>query len=123
MATRTNKKLTVTEETIPTISEAPLSAAELRDKIAWRAYEIFLARNGAPGDELGDWLIAEHEISATYSAPITFADNVVSINSMATKRKRASTTQTTKAKTTGSSTSKSKTASAPRLRKRKETSE
>lgn len=121
MATRTNKKLNVTEETPPTISEAPLSDTELRNKIAWRAYEIYLARNGAPGDALGDWLIAEHEISATNSAPITFADNVVPINSIATKRKRASTTKTTTAKTTGSSTSK--TASAPRLRKRKETGE
>jgi Protein of unknown function (DUF2934) len=27
-----------------------------------RAYEVFLARAGAPGDEVSDWLIAESEI-------------------------------------------------------------
>ena len=123
MATRTHKKLKATEESIPITAEAPVSAAELRDKIVARAYEIFLARNGAPGDSLSDWLIAEHEITASLSTPITIADNVVPITSVTAKRKRALTPQTTKAKTTGSSTSKSKTAGAARLRKRKETSE
>lgn len=123
MTTRKNKKLNITPETPPRIPEAPLSAAELHGKIVARAYEIFLARNGAPGDSLSDWLIAEHEITASLSTPITIADNVVPITSVTAKRKRASTMQTTKSKTTSSSTPKSKTARAPRLRKRKETSE
>lgn len=34
------------------------------DKIARRAYEIFLERNGAPGNPLEDWVRAEREILA-----------------------------------------------------------
>ena len=30
--------------------------------IRLRAYEVFLARAGAPGDEVSDWLIAEREV-------------------------------------------------------------
>jgi hypothetical protein len=32
------------------------------DEIRARAYEIFLSRNGAPGDEVEDWLQAEREL-------------------------------------------------------------
>lgn len=32
------------------------------DKIALRAYEIYLERNGAPGNPLEDWVRAEREI-------------------------------------------------------------
>ena len=32
--------------------------------IATRAYEIFKARNGEPGDPVSDWLQAERELSA-----------------------------------------------------------
>lgn len=36
-----------------------------------RAYEIFLARNGGPGDHLSDWIQAEQELnSASQVAPI-----------------------------------------------------
>ena len=34
------------------------------DKIAKRAHEMFLARGGAPGFELDDWLQAERELKA-----------------------------------------------------------
>ncbi len=34
------------------------------NQIASRAYEIYLARGGRPGDALGDWLAAEHELRA-----------------------------------------------------------
>lgn len=34
------------------------------DQIAVRAYEIYLERNGAPGDPLEDWVRAEREILA-----------------------------------------------------------
>lgn len=123
MATRTNRKPKVTEESVPILPSAPLSAAELQDRIAARAYEIYLARNGASGDDLNDWLTAEHEICATFSNTVAFADNVVPITSATSKRKRASTTQTAKSTTAGSSTLKQKTASAPRTRKRKEVSD
>jgi len=32
--------------------------------VAQRAYEIFLARNGAPGDPVADWLQAEYELKS-----------------------------------------------------------
>lgn len=35
-----------------------------REQIAKRAREIFLARGGAPGNELDDWLQAERELKA-----------------------------------------------------------
>ena len=33
------------------------------EQIRQRAYEIYVSRNGAPGDEVQDWLQAEHEFS------------------------------------------------------------
>jgi len=33
-----------------------------REEIALRAYEIFLRRGGAPGNELADWVLAEREL-------------------------------------------------------------
>lgn len=36
--------------------------APTTDAIQLRAYEIFLERNGAPGDPLGDWVRAENEL-------------------------------------------------------------
>jgi hypothetical protein len=35
---------------------------EMDERIRKRAYEIYLARGGAPGRELDDWLQAEQEI-------------------------------------------------------------
>ena len=34
------------------------------EKIRLRAYEIYVSRGGAPGDELQDWLKAEQELRA-----------------------------------------------------------
>ena len=34
----------------------------LDEEIRHRAYEIYLARDGQPGDELDDWLQAEREL-------------------------------------------------------------
>lgn len=39
------------------------------DQIAKRAYEIYLERNGAPGNPLEDWVRAEREITALASKP------------------------------------------------------
>ena len=41
------------------IGEKPQPTEE---EIRNRAYEIYCARNGAAGDELGDWLKAESEL-------------------------------------------------------------
>jgi hypothetical protein len=32
------------------------------EEVARRAYEIYLSRNGAPGDPVSDWLTAEAEL-------------------------------------------------------------
>ena len=34
------------------------------EQIAERAYQIYLERGDAPGDEMSDWVRAEHELSA-----------------------------------------------------------
>lgn len=42
----------------------------MQDKIAKRAYEIYLERGGAPGNPLDDWVRAERELQAkTKKAP------------------------------------------------------
>jgi hypothetical protein len=40
-----------------------------RDRIAMRAYELFLARGGADGRDFDDWLAAEREISGSGVTP------------------------------------------------------
>ena len=47
----------------PARSKSP-STKELspQQKIQLRAYEIYLERNGAPGNPLEDWVRAEHEV-------------------------------------------------------------
>lgn len=40
--------------------------ASLEEQIRCRAYELYLERNGSPGDEHQDWLLAEREIRARY---------------------------------------------------------
>ncbi|MFH0980010.1 MAG: DUF2934 domain-containing protein [Planctomycetota bacterium] len=41
----------------------PAEQAKLREeRIRQRAYELYLARGGVPGDELRDWLQAEGEV-------------------------------------------------------------
>jgi hypothetical protein len=47
-----------------TASVASKMALPTREQIAKRAREIFLARGGAPGNELDDWLQAEREFKA-----------------------------------------------------------
>jgi len=51
-------KKTTTDDT-----SAPAHAAPTVDDVRFRAYEIYLQRNGY-GDELSDWLQAEQELLA-----------------------------------------------------------
>jgi len=44
-------------------------SAPTHEEISRRAYEIYLERNGAPGDSHSDWLRAEAELSATPKKP------------------------------------------------------
>jgi Protein of unknown function (DUF2934) len=41
---------------------ASANHAQRHEEIGRRAYEIYLERNGLPGDELDDWLRAEREL-------------------------------------------------------------
>ena len=56
---RTNGNGSATKSKSPSVKK--LSPQE---KIAQRAYEIYLQRNGAPGNPLEDWVRAEREILA-----------------------------------------------------------
>ncbi len=49
----------------PVAPRKPRAAKKLptQAQIALRAYHIYLARNGAPGDPHADWLRAERELS------------------------------------------------------------
>ena len=44
--------------------EAAGSHADDRDRIAMRAYELYLARGGADGGDFDDWLAAEREVAS-----------------------------------------------------------
>ena len=44
-----------------------MKAEPTPEQIRQRAYEIFQSRNGAPGDEVQDWLQAESELSGKQS--------------------------------------------------------
>lgn len=39
------------------------------EQIQLRAYEIFLGRSGAPGDQLQDWLQAERDLAPRRKSP------------------------------------------------------
>jgi hypothetical protein len=44
-----------------------LDNSNLDEEIRRRAYELFLARKGAPGDPATDWMIAEREVRARHA--------------------------------------------------------
>ncbi len=50
------------EQAVEIYSQARHLPPELHDRVAQRAYEIFLERGGTPGHELEDWVRAEAEI-------------------------------------------------------------
>jgi hypothetical protein len=47
----------------------PTESHATREEIALRAYEIYLERGGAPGNELEDWTRAERELLAKNGKP------------------------------------------------------
>lgn len=59
------------DETAPEVPPAPQSAGDTtagapeRDRIAARAYEIYLERGGTDGADMEDWLAAEREFGTT----------------------------------------------------------
>jgi hypothetical protein len=44
-------------------------AAPTHEEIALRAYHLYLARNGAPGNPFEDWTRAEQELVEEFSKP------------------------------------------------------
>lgn len=58
-SSKSSKDVTDREETPPAQGPADEST---EDRIRERAYEIYQARNGAAGDQLEDWLVAEREV-------------------------------------------------------------
>ena len=56
------KKQRQQTQPVVTASVASKMTPPTREQIAKRAREIFLARGGAPGNELDDWLQAEREL-------------------------------------------------------------
>jgi hypothetical protein len=50
-------------QTPQSVGDTTVGASD-RERIATRAYEIYLARGGTGGYELDDWLAAERELSA-----------------------------------------------------------
>lgn len=72
MARKTNGSIAANRKkntVVPTVSHnvsATVQESRLEDDIRRRAYEIYLERNGSPGDEYEDWLSAEREILARH---------------------------------------------------------
>jgi hypothetical protein len=52
--------------TEPVASESIRSEAD-RDRVAERAYELYMARGGEHGQDMEDWLTAEREVSGRES--------------------------------------------------------
>ena len=46
------------------------SEAPTREEIELRAYQIYVERDGAPGQDVGDWLQAERELVEKYGKPV-----------------------------------------------------
>jgi hypothetical protein len=53
------------QDTAPQSVGDTSAAAPDRDRIAMRAYELYLERGGSEGQELEDWLMAERELSSS----------------------------------------------------------
>jgi Protein of unknown function (DUF2934) len=56
--------------TEPVASE-PIRGDADRDRVAQRAYELYMARGGEHGQDMEDWLAAELEVSGRESRPGT----------------------------------------------------
>lgn len=67
MARQITRKSPVMTSAMPKVSSAPKSTSKTccmpsEQQIRERAYEIFLRRNGGPGDAHADWVQAEREL-------------------------------------------------------------
>jgi hypothetical protein len=60
----------VATETAPQDAGDTTSANIDRERVAQRAYELYLARGGSDGRAMDDWLAAERELTERIDAPI-----------------------------------------------------
>jgi hypothetical protein len=64
--TRNRSENPQSEETAaPQFSGDTTAATIDRERVAMRAYELYIARGGGEGRELDDWLSAERELTGT----------------------------------------------------------
>lgn len=67
-AKRARRVLTAQTRT-PRVRHEPSIVHPDDEQIRLRAYEIYLRRDGAPGEPFDDWLLAERELSAETPVP------------------------------------------------------
>ena len=99
MSERTNESPVTNEAVSYHLSNmmyADLSACEVRDLIASRAYELYKQRDAEFGDELSDWLKAEGEVVRMLLAEPQETDETGILNPRIANRTKAA-TSTTKA--------------------------
>jgi hypothetical protein len=65
--TRQSSRKKVVPESEATATGEPADSGDTAE-IERRAYEIYLSRNGVPGDPVADWLQAEGELRAAKTA-------------------------------------------------------
>jgi len=60
-----NERMPEAHEMAPQAAGDTSAAAPDRDRVAMRAYELYLQRGGSGGQELEDWLTAERELTSS----------------------------------------------------------
>jgi len=118
MVTRSTRKQKEAEKTNLPVYNAVPSLTELHNLVTARAHEIYLARNGAPGDDLDDWLSAEREVIGSIAVHKPSANNAIPISSGAAELKRKAVART-KSSAVGSTEKKRPGATSTRKRKEK----
>ena len=61
---KTKKRTEIASE-----ERTPHENGDARDRIALRAYELYLARGGADGGDFDDWIAAERELIGAIPQP------------------------------------------------------
>ena len=78
------------DQTVGSMTDVTLSASEVREVIARRAYDLYKLRGTEFGDELSDWLRAEAEVVAMLLAePQETADTARRIAQPAARTRNA----------------------------------
>jgi hypothetical protein len=70
-------------------SSEPIDAAtpeNIEEEIRRRAYELYLSRGGANGDDLSDWLEAERLVRSQRGSEVGHAENILASDQIARER-------------------------------------